>query len=53
MKKTKLQSTIGVVLVILSVFMFYNKRGGLGFFVFFIGLGLYIYSRRGTDFKSM
>ena len=53
MRKNKIESIIGLALLILSVFMFINKRGGLGFFVFLIGLGLYIYSRRGTDYKSM
>lgn len=53
MDKRKLESIIGVVLVILSLFMFFTRRGGLGFIVFLIGLGLYIYSRRGNDYRSM
>lgn len=53
MDKIKLESIIGVVLVILSLFMFFTRRGGLGFIVFLIGLGLYIYSRRGSDYRSM
>lgn len=53
MKKLKLESIFGIVFVILSVILFFSKRGGLGFLVFLIGLGLYIYSRRGTDYRSI
>lgn len=53
MKKLKLESIFGIVFIILSVILFFFKRGGLGFLVFLIGLTLYIYSRRGTDYRSM
>lgn len=53
MDKRKLVSIAGIVLLILSVFLFFTKRGGIGFIVFLIGLGTYIYSRRGSDYRSM
>ena len=53
MDKRKLEGIAGIVLIIISVIMFFAKRGGLGFIVFLLGLGLYIYSRRGTDYRSM
>jgi len=53
MPKVQLEKIFGICLIIMSVFMFAKKYGGLGFLIFLIGLGLYIYSRRGTDYKSM
>ena len=53
MDKGKLESIVGIFLLIVSVFLFFTKRGGLGFIVFLIGLGTYIYSRRGSDYRSM
>lgn len=53
MTNTSFEAIAGIVLIILSVFMFFTKRGGLGFIVFLIGLGLYIYSRRGKDYRSI
>lgn len=53
MKNIKLETLCSISLLILSVFLFFTKKGGVGFFVFVIGLGLYIYSRRGTDYRSM
>ena len=44
MPKVQLEKIFGICLIIMSVFMFAKKYGGLG---------LYIYSRRGTDYKSM
>ena len=45
MKGRKFESILAIVFIILSVFMFYTKRGAMGFLVFLIGLGLYIFSR--------
>lgn len=53
MNERKLLSILAIVFIILSVFMFFTKKGGMGFLVFLIGLGLYIFSRRGTDYRSM
>ena len=53
MNERKFESILAVVFIILSVFMFFTKRGGVGFIVFLLGLGLYIFSRRGTDYRSM
>lgn len=53
MNERKLESILAIVFIIISVFMFFTKRGGMGFIVFLIGLGLYIFSRRGTDYRSM
>lgn len=53
MKNNKLESICSIFLLILSVFLFFAKKGGVGFFVFLIGLGLYIYSRRGSDYRSI
>ena len=53
MKNNKLESICSIFLLILSVFLFFTKKGGVGFFVFLIGLGLYIYSRRDSDYRSI
>lgn len=53
MNERKLESILAIVFIIISVFMFFTKRGGMGFIVFLIGLGLYIFSRGGTDYRSM
>ena len=53
MNERKIESILAVVFIIISVFMFFTKRGGMGFLVFLLGLGLYIFSRRGTDYRSM
>lgn len=53
MHERKLLSILAIVFIILSVFMFFTKKGGMGFLVFLIGLGLYIFSRRGTDYRLM
>lgn len=53
MNERKIESILVIVFIIISVFMFFTKRGGMGFIVFLIGLGLYIFSRRGTDYRSM
>lgn len=53
MNERKIESIFAIVFIIISVFMFFTKRGGMGFIVFLIGLGLYIFSRRGTDYRSM
>ena len=53
MNDRMIEKVFGIVFIILSVFFFFTKRGGMGFIVFLIGLGLYIFSRRGTDYKSM
>ena len=53
MNERKIESILAMVFIIISVFMFFTKRGGMGFIVFLIGLGLYIFSRRGTDYRSM
>ncbi len=53
MNERKIESILAIVFIIISVFMFFTKRGGMGFIVFLIGLGLYIFSRRGTDYRSM
>ena len=53
MRKIKVEKTLGILMIILSVFMFFSKEGELGFVIFIIGLFLYIYSRKGTDYRSM
>ena len=53
MNERKIESILAIVFIILSVFMFFTKRGAMGFIVFLLGLGLYIFSRRGTDYRSM
>ena len=53
MNQRKIESILAIVFIIISVFMFFTKRGGMGFLVFLIGLGLYIFSRRGIDYRSM
>ena len=53
MNEKKIESILAIIFIIISVFMFFTKRGGMGFLVFLIGLGLYIFSRRGTDYRSM
>ena len=53
MNERKIESILAVVFIIISVFMFFTKRGGMGFLVFLLGLGLYIFSRRGTDYRSI
>ena len=53
MRKIKVEKTLGILMIILSVFMFFSKKAGLGFVIFIIGLFLYIYSRKGTDYRSM
>ena len=53
MNERKIESILAIVFIIISVFMFFTKRGGMGFLVFLIGLGIYIFSRRGTDYRSM
>ena len=53
MNDRMVEKVFGIVFIILSVFLFFTKRGGMGFLVFLIGLGLYIFSRRGTDYRSM
>ena len=37
MNKTKIQQIIGIVAMLFSVYMFFDKRGGVGFIVFLIG----------------
>lgn len=53
MNERKFESMLAIIFIIISVFMFFTKRGGMGFLVFLIGLGLYIFSRWGTDYRSM
>ena len=53
MNDRMIEKVFGIIFIILSVFLFFTKRGGLGFLAFFFGLGIYIFSRRGTDYKSM
>ena len=53
MNERKLLSILAIVFIIISVYMFFTKKGGMGFLVFLIGLGIYIFSRRGTDYRSM
>lgn len=53
MNERKFESMLAIIFIIISVFMFFTKRGGVGFLVFLLGLGLYIFSRRGTDYRSM
>lgn len=53
MNERKLLSILAIVFISISVFMFFTKKGGMGFLVFLIGLGIYIFSRRGTDYRSM
>ena len=45
MNERKFESMLAIIFIIISVFMFFTKRGGMGFLVFLIGLGLYIFSR--------
>lgn len=44
---------VGTILIAIAVVLFFNKQGGLGFISLLLGLGLYIYSRRDKDFRSM
>ena len=37
MNKAKIQQIIGIIAMLFSVYMFFDKRGGLGFFVLLIG----------------
>ena len=53
MNERKIESILAIIFIIISVFMFFTIRGGMGFLVFLLGLGLYIFSRRGTDYRSM
>ena len=53
MRKIKVEKTLGILMIILSVFMFFSKEGELGFVIFIIGLFLYIYSRKGTYYRSI
>ncbi|MDU2566094.1 MAG: hypothetical protein E7C89_05800 [Anaerococcus sp.] len=37
MEKGKIAEIIGAIVMLFSVYMFFDKRGGLGFFVLLIG----------------
>ncbi len=53
MDKVKVERIIGIIMIILSIFFFFSKRGVIGLVVFLMGLFMYIYSRKGTDYRSM
>lgn len=41
MNRYNIQRIIGIVVMLFSVYMFFDKRGGLGFFVLLIGAAIF------------
>lgn len=41
MDRYKIQRIIGIIVMLYSVYMFFDSRGGLGFFVLLIGAAIF------------
>ncbi|WP_158679111.1 hypothetical protein [Anaerococcus marasmi] len=49
MDKAKIEKIIGIIAMLFSVYMFFDKRGGLGFIVLLIGAVVYGLDKKEED----
>ena len=49
MQKGKIAEIIGIIVMLFSVYMFFDKRGGLGFFVLIIGAIVFGIGKKNED----
>ena len=52
METGKIAKIIGIIAMLFSVYMFFDSRGGKGFFVLLIGLAVYAFGKKSENDKN-